>query len=73
MISNHFKIYSINSWFYVSNKYDKRIECYDINGYLVDTKDLVNIYEENNQLYSFGYFNKRFIIGPSETKKLKIL
>ena len=67
------EIYSINSWFYVCNYFDKRIECYDINGNLVDAKNLVNIYEENNLLYSFGYFNKRFIIGPSETKKLIIL
>ena len=73
MCYNNCKIYSINSWFYVCNQFDKRIECYDINGKLVDTKDLANIYEEKNQNYSFGYFNKRFIIGPSETKKFKIL
>ena len=67
------EIYSINSWFYVFNKFDKRIECYDLNGNLADKKSCLNIYEEKNQCYSFGYFNNRFIVGTEKTKKLKIL
>ncbi len=38
--NNSCEIYSINSWFYKSNKYDQRLECYDISRYLVDSKDL---------------------------------
>ena len=68
------EIYSIHSWFYVSNIFDKRIECYDINGNLVNYKDLENVYEEEAEIYySFGYFNNKFIIGNDQTKNLKIL
>ncbi len=67
------EIYSIHSWFYVSNIFDKRIECYDINGNLVGYKVLENVYEEAEIYYSFGYFNNKFIIGNRESKYLKIL
>ena len=60
----------INSSFYVYHKSDKRIECYDINGDLVDGKCLENISEETAQNFSFGYFNNRFIIGTEQTKKI---
>ncbi len=70
--TNNCEIYAINSWFYVINQFDKRIECYDINGNLVNYKGLENIYEEN-QRYSFGFFNNKFIIGLSKPKKLKIM
>ena len=74
-ISNgNFEIYSIHSWFFVNNQNDKRIECYDINGNLVNYKDLENVYEEEAEIYySFGYFNNKFIIGNRESKYLKIL
>ena len=63
------EIFSIHSWFYVINEFDKRIECYDINGNLVDYKGLENVYEEEAEIYySFGYFNNRFIIGNRESK-----
>jgi hypothetical protein len=65
-------ICSINSWFYVNNYFDKRIECYDINGNLVDYKDLDNLYEKE-EYYSFGYFNNSFIIGTKAAKILIIL
>ena len=64
------EIYLINSSFYVYHKSDKRIECYDINGDLVDGKCLENISEETAQNFSFGYFNNRFIIGTEQTKKI---
>jgi hypothetical protein len=67
------EIYSIHSWFYVNNEFDKRIECYDINGNLVDYKVLENVYEEESQNYSSGFFNNKFIIGLSKAKKLKII
>jgi hypothetical protein len=67
------EIYSINSWFYVNNEFKKRIECYDINGNLVDYKCLENVYEEESQNYSSGFFNNKFIIGLSKAKKLKIM
>jgi hypothetical protein len=63
------EIFSIHSWFYVINEFDKRIECYDINGNLADYKGLENVYEEEAEIYySFGYFNNRFIIGNRESK-----
>ena len=68
-----FEIYSINSWFYVYKQLDKRIECYDINGNLVDKKDLDNINEEVKQIYLFGYFNNRFILGTREGKNVIII
>jgi hypothetical protein len=63
------EIFSIHSCFYVINEFDKRIECYDINGNLVDYKGLENVYEEEAEIYySFGYFNNKFIIGNRESK-----
>jgi hypothetical protein len=67
------EIYSIDSWFYINNNFAKRIECYNVNGILVDSKDLDNVYEVEEQSYSFGYFNSAFKIGPSKTKKIKII
>ena len=64
------EIYSINSWFYVYNQFYIKIECYDINGDLVDEKCLENISEDTGQIFSFGYFNNRFIIGTEQTKKI---
>ena len=52
---------------------DKRIECYDINGNLVDKKDLDNINEEVKQIYLFGYFNNRFILGTREGKNVILI
>ena len=59
--SRNGEIYPINSWFYVYNYFDKKIECYDINGDLVVENCLDNISEDVNQNYSFGYFNNWFI------------
>jgi len=67
------EICSINSWFYVSYHKDKRIECYDINRILVDSKDLEEGYEEEEENYSFGYFKNAFIFGLGEATKLKIM
>ena len=70
--NNHYEIYSINSWFYVNNKYNKRIECYDINGNMVNSKKLEHVREEMIPLhYSFGFFNNAILIG--QYKKLKII
>jgi hypothetical protein len=68
------EIYAIHSWFYVINQFDLSIECYDINGNLVDYKGLENVYDEKEEIYySFGYYNNKFIIGNDQTKNLKIL
>ena len=56
------EIYSINSWFYVFNELDERIECYDINGNLVGVDSFVKIFEDSKQLHSFGYFNNNWLI-----------
>ena len=60
--ANFGAIYLINSWFNVNNKFDKRIECYDINGHMVDSKNLENVYYDKNEqaYFSFGYFNSKF-------------
>jgi hypothetical protein len=57
---------------YLENVYqfDNRIDCYDINGKSVD---LEYVYEIKYYVYSFGYFNNKFIIGNDQTKNLKIL
>ena len=72
MCSNNCEIYSINSWFYVYNKFVKKIECYNINGDLVDKKNLEKINEDVNQIFIFSNFNGRFIIGTKKTKKIII-
>jgi hypothetical protein len=58
-------MYAINSWFYVYNFFDVRIECYDINGKSVDKE---NVHEEKSRNYSFGYFNNKFIIANIQKK-----
>ena len=68
------KICTNLSWFYIFNKPDKCIECYDINGTLVGVKCLENealVAEEKLRL--FGFLGKKLLIGLQKSKKLMIL
>ena len=62
-------ITAINSWFYIYNYKFKSIQCYNINGDIVEKKD-IEINENfltGNYPLSLGYINKRMIIGTSKT------
>ena len=60
-----------NSWFFIYTNESKSIQCYNLNGDLVEKKDM-EIDENILENYPMVYFNKHLIIGTRETKKLII-
>ena len=73
--SSH-QIFSLNSYFYMFNANGNRLSSYDINGNLIEKKSLEipkTITSDCCQHYSIGYFNEKFIITASKTKKIIIL
>ena len=70
---SNFEIYSINSWFYVCNNFDKKIECYDINGHLEQEKQLENLSEDGDKYFSLCSHDNRFMIGLRRALKILLL
>ena len=64
-------IFTLNSWFYFFNHDRKEINCYDINGVIVeDSKLKVETNIINQSWDIIHYFNHQLIIGFTQEKKI---